>query len=108
MIYFQLKVYEIETALPKFPALCPWLCLHATLINAISYGNRKKLRISIKIPLFFFTIKTLRSSVPVNSSVTGLEWPNNVCVDFTMLILDKQLLLVTAEKNMTISNHTCM
>lgn len=31
MIYFQLKVYEIETALPKFPALCPWLCMHAVI-----------------------------------------------------------------------------
>ena len=32
MIYFQLKVYEIETALPKFPALVS-LALLACYIN---------------------------------------------------------------------------
>ena len=91
--------------LNSLPCVLGFACM-LWLMNAISYGNRKQLRISTKIP-FFSLLKhsvyniffTRLSSVPVNSSVTGLEWPNGVCVDFTMLILDKQLLLVTAEKN---------
>lgn len=100
--------------LNSLPCVLGFACM-LWLMNAISYGNRKQLRISTKI-LFFSLLKhsvyniffTRLSSVPVNSSVTGLEWPNSVCVHFTMSILDKQLLLVTAEKNIVISNHTCM